>query len=59
MLLPLRHIGSSSFPCPQWCNVAYPLSKDLPATGTGSDEKETDEVGASEMDEMGQMKPLT
>ena len=28
--------------------VAYPLSKDLPATGTY--EKETDEVGASEMD---------
>ena len=31
----------------------YPLRKDLPATGTGSDEKETDEVGASEMDEEG------
>ena len=33
--------------------VVYPLSKDLPATRTGSDEKETDEVGASEMDEEG------
>ena len=33
--------------------VAYPLSTDLPATGTGSDVKETDEVGASEMDEEG------
>ena len=33
--------------------VPYQLSKDLPATGTGSDEKETDEVGASEMDEEG------
>jgi len=33
--------------------VTYPLSKDLPATGTGSDERETDEVGVSEMDEEG------
>ena len=46
------HYGASA-------TVAYPLSKDLPATGTGSDEKETYEVGASEMNEMGQMKPLT
>ena len=33
--------------------VAYPLSKDLPATGTGSDEKETNDVGFSETDEEG------
>ena len=33
--------------------VAYPLSKDVSATGTGSDEEETDEVDASGMDEEG------
>ena len=33
--------------------VAYQLSKDLPATRTGSDEKEADEVCATEMDEEG------
>ena len=33
--------------------VAYPLNKDVSATGTGSDEEETDKVEASGMHEEG------